>query len=463
MAAAPIVMEPLSFDWKTPLPELLDALRQAYAARYPALAAARLDALRAALRDDRADDFLPPLGQELEAQGLALIEQDEDDDAIHLLIVPLADVSDALARIAAQGRQGTRHRQDGAPQGAPAALPRPASGPLAQPGDYLDMAQCVPLAPGWACMANRDTAAPQLVDLHDWPALREVGGKFQPHRGLLASAVAANGVHAWIEQGPDGIASTPYAHLLRAPRVEAAPLNRPGLALPPRAAQAQRRTPEFSLGFAGDDLLLVDRGMVFVYRGFAAQDEAVAIEPALLYTAPPQRRPVSDRSAVIQTPDGRACVLCRGRLLRWRDGQLHPLALGPADAASGDLSHPVACGSGAIAWLEDDALCHADLDALAVSRHAPQQMPAGGMILQSLPQGWLLLGHWHAPHRSLDLGQLWHPDSGQVLRIRHGALDLDSGIQRAWILPDGGVVVGGQLRHVRLGRFDALLGRLPAA
>ncbi|WZB67056.1 hypothetical protein WJ971_04005 [Achromobacter xylosoxidans] len=58
---------------------------------------------------------------------------------------------------------------------------------------------------------------------------------------------------------------------------------------------------------------------------------------------------------------------------------------------------------------------------------------------------------------------MWHPDSGQVLRIRHGALDLDSGIQRAWILPDGEVVVGGQLRHVRLGRFDALLGRLPAA
>ncbi|WYX23413.1 hypothetical protein WJ969_22775 [Achromobacter xylosoxidans] len=123
--------------------------------------------------------------------------------------------------------------------------------------------------------------------------------------------------------------------IYRAPRVEAAPLNRPGLALPPRAAQAQRRTPEFSLGFAGDDLLLVDRGMVFVYRGFAAQGEAVAIEPALLYTAPPQRRPVSDRSAVIQTPDGHACVLCRGQLLRWRDGQLHPLALRYPDAASG--------------------------------------------------------------------------------------------------------------------------------
>ncbi|MCH3698172.1 hypothetical protein LZB62_08110, partial [Campylobacter lari] len=71
--AMPSAMEPLSFDWKTPLPELLDGLRQAYAARYPVLAAARLDALRAALRDDRADDFLPPLGQELEALGLALI------------------------------------------------------------------------------------------------------------------------------------------------------------------------------------------------------------------------------------------------------------------------------------------------------------------------------------------------------------------------------------------------------
>lgn len=463
MAAAPIAMEPLSFDWKTPLPELLDALRQAYAARYPALAAARLDALRAALRDDRADDFLPLLGQELEALGLALIGQDEDDDGIHLLIVPQADAGDTLARIAAHGRQGTRHRQDGAPQGASATLPRPASGPLAQPGDYLDMAQCLPLASGWACVANRDTATPELVDLRGWPALREVAGKFQPHRGPLASAVAANGVHAWIEQGPDGIASTPYAHLLRASGVEAVPSSRPGLALPPRAAQAQRRTPEFGLGLAGDDLLLVDRGMVFAYPGFAAQDEASVIEPALLYTAPPQRLPVSDRSAVIPLPDGRACVLCRGQLLLWRDGQLHPLALRYPEVTSGDVSHPVACGNGAIAWLEDDALCHADLDAPVVNRHEPQQMPAGGMTLQSLPQGWLLLGHWHAPHRSLDLGQLWHPGSGQVLRIRHGALDLDSGIQRALMLPDGDLVVGGQLRHVRLGRFDALLGRLPAA
>ncbi|MCH3770726.1 hypothetical protein LZB91_09180, partial [Campylobacter coli] len=74
---------------------------------------------RAALRDDRADDFLPPLGQELEALGLALIGQDEDDDAIHLLIVPRADAGDALARLAAQGRQVVRHRQDGAAQDAP--------------------------------------------------------------------------------------------------------------------------------------------------------------------------------------------------------------------------------------------------------------------------------------------------------------------------------------------------------
>jgi hypothetical protein len=48
-----------------------------------------------------------------------------------------------------------------------------------------------------------------------------------------------------------------------------------------------------------------------------------------------------------------------------------------------------------------------------------------------------------------------------VLRIPYGALDLDSGIQH-WIgLPEGEVAVGGQTRYARLGRFDALLGRLP--
>jgi hypothetical protein len=62
----------------------------------------------------------------------------------------------------------------------------------------------------------------------------------------------------------------------------------------------------------------------------------------------------------------------------------------------------------------------------------------------------------------MDLGQLWHPASGQLLRIRHGALDLDGGIQQ-WVgLPGGEVVAGGQTRYARLGRFDALLGRLDA-
>lgn len=463
MSAWQIAMEPLSFDWKAPLPELLAALQQAYAARYPALATARLNALCAALRDDAADLYLPLLGQELEALGLALIEQDEEDDGIHLLIVPLADARDTLARIVGLGGQAVRHRQDGAPQGAQATLPLPVSGPLAEPGDYLDLSQCVPLAPGWACVANRDMAEPELVAMRDWPALHPVAGKFQPRRGVLASALATNGVHAWIEQGPDGIASTPYAHLLRAPRVDGASPGRPGIVLPPRAAQGQRRTPEFSLGFAGDDLLLVDRGMVFAYRGFALLDDPAMIEPTLLYTAPPQRRPVSDRSAVTPLADGSLCVLCRGQLLLWRGGPLQPLALRYPETASGDISYPVACAHDGIAWLEDDALCHANLDALAVNRHLPEHLPSRGMTLQPLPQGWLLLGHWHAPHRSVDLGQLWHLESGQVLRIRHGALDLDSGIQRIFILPDGDVVAGGHVRHVRLGPFDALLGRLPAA
>ncbi|KAJ8137385.1 hypothetical protein OY671_009401, partial [Metschnikowia pulcherrima] len=96
-------------------------------------------------------------------------------------------------------------------------------------------------------------------------------------------------------------------------------------------------------------------------------------------------------------------------------------------------------------------------------REGTQQGRGGGMISKAQPQGWSSRGDWHAPHRSSDSGQSWHPDCGQVSRVRHGALDSDSGIQRAWILPDGEVVVGGQSRHVRSGRFDALLGRSSAA
>jgi hypothetical protein len=455
------MQQPISFDWKAPLSDVLDTLRQTYSARHPALASARLDLLRSAMRDDPADDFLPPLGQELEALGLALIEQREDDDAFHLLIVPQAEAGGSMDRIRARGREAVAHRQDGAKPGAQAALPRPPSGPLCGPGDYRDLSYAVAVAPGWACAVTPDSDAPGLIDLRAWPALRGIAGKFLPRHCLLASCVGAGGVHAWIEQGPDGLSSTPYARLLHSARVELPPSNRPGVPLPPRAAQAQRRTPEFSLGFAGDDLLLVDRGMVFVYPGYARQAGDDAAEPKLLHTAPPQRRPVSDRSAVVRTPDGRTCVLCRGQFLEFCGGRLRPLTLSYAEPASGDISCPVACGDSAIAWLEDDALCQAGLDDGMVRRHAVEHLPSGGMTLQALQGGWLLLGHWHAPQRRADLGQLWHLASGQVLRIPYGALDLDSGIQH-WIgLPEGEVAVGGQTRYARLGRFDALLGRLP--
>ncbi|KGE01748.1 hypothetical protein JL37_00550 [Achromobacter sp. RTa] len=456
------MQQPVSFDWKILLPDVLDTLRQIYSTRHPALASARLDLLRSVMSDDRAEDFLPALGQELEALGLALIEQREEDDAIRLLIVSQAQAESLKTQIQTQGWEAVAHRQDGAAAGAQAALPKPASGPLCGPEDYLDIPYAVAVAPGWACAVMADWDAPALTDLRAWPALRAIAGKFPARRGLLASCVNPNGVHAWIEQGPDGLSSTPYARLLHSSQVELPPSNRPGMPLPPRAAQVQRRTPEFSLGFAGDDLLLVDRGMVFLYPGYARQAEDAAAEPTLLYTAPPQRRPVSDRSAVIPTPDGRTCVLCRGQLLEFREGRLHPLPLSYAAPTSGDISHPVALGDSAIAWLEDGMLCQAGLDVGAVHQHEVGHLPSGGMTLQALPGGWLLLGHWHAPHRSMDLGQLWHPASGQVLRIRHGALDLDSGIQR-WIdLPGGEVVAGGQTRYARLGRFDALLGRLDA-
>jgi len=456
------MQQPVSFDWKILLPDVLDTLRQIYSTRHPALASARLDLLRSVMRDDRADDFLPALGQELEALGLALIEQREGDDAIRLLIVPQAQADGLKTQIQAQGWEAVAHRQEGAAAGAQAALPKPASGPLCGPGDYLDIPYAVAVAPGWACAVMTDWDAPTLTDLRAWPALRAIAGKFSARRGLLASCVSPDGAHAWIEQGPDGLSSTPYARLLHSDQVELPPSNRPGVPLPPRAAQVQRRTPEFSLGFAGDDLLLVDRGMVFLYPGYARQAEDAAAEPSLLYTAPPQRRPVSDRSAVIATPGGRTCVLCRGQLLECREGRLHPLPLSYAAPSSGDISHPVALGDSAIAWLEDGMLCHAGLEAGAVHQHEVGHLPSGGMTLQALPGGWLLLGHWHAPHRSMDLGQLWHPASGQVLRIRHGALDLDSGIQRWISLPGGEAVAGGQTRYARLGRFDALLGRLDA-
>lgn len=97
------MQQPVSFDWKISLSDVLGTLRKLYSARYPALASVRLDLLRSAMRDDRADDFLPVLGQELEALGLALIEQREEDDAIRLLVVPQAEADGIKTRIHALG------------------------------------------------------------------------------------------------------------------------------------------------------------------------------------------------------------------------------------------------------------------------------------------------------------------------------------------------------------------------
>jgi len=73
---------------------------------------------------------------------------------------------------------------------------------------------------------------------------------------------------------------------------------------------------------------------------------------------------------------------------------------------------------------------------------------------------WLLLSCWLQPKRSRDLGQLWHPASGQVLRIRHGALDLPGGLLHWVELADGQILVGDHQRHVALGTFAALCARL---
>lgn len=215
--------------------------------------------------------------------------------------------------------------------------------------------------------------------------------------------------------------------------------------------------PELAIGLAGDDLLLADRGLFFLYPGFAQGND----EPRLLFEVPQARRSIENPPAVFTTPDQRVCLLSRGQFFEWREARIQPLPFPVGKDLPADPAQPTSAAPGTIVWLERETLCEGRLDSGEIRSHSLDGLAEGPYLkLQALDGGWLLLAPWLEPHRSRDLAQLWHLESGRALRIRYGELDLEGGLRRWAELPDGRIVVGDHARHVDLGRFESLRQRL---
>ncbi len=308
---------PVTFDWKIRLPDVLGVLRRDYAGRFPQLASAALETLLERLRDDLPEDFLPALGQELESLGLALVERLDEDDSLNLYVVgaPTASASSMHSqRRATTPARCARKRPRGRPGGPPAAAPAG----LAPASAYICLEHAEHLAPGLAIARLPGEDSRDLLDLRQWPRLQRLpDGAEETQGALLCRASSADGLHAWVRMTRSG---SPYAWLHRSRDLASLTPELPPLPLPPAQSLRQRRTPELAIGLAGDDLLLADRGLFFLYPGFAQGND----EPRLLFDVPQARRSIENPPAVFTTPDQRVCLLSRGQFFEWREARIQP-------------------------------------------------------------------------------------------------------------------------------------------
>lgn len=442
---------PVTFDWKIRLPDVLGVLRRDYAGRFPQLASAALETLLERLRDDLPEDFLPALGQELESLGLALVERLDEDDSLNLYVVG-APPQPAPPRCTRSAGPQRPHAAPGKrPRGRPGGPPRRRAGrPGAGFGLHLPRTRRAPGArPGHRPPAGRGQPRPA------GPALQRLpDGAEETQGALLCRASSADGLHAWVRMTRSG---SPYAWLHRSRDLASLTPELPPLPLPPAQSLRQRRTPELAIGLAGDDLLLADRGLFFLYPGFAQGND----EPRLLFDVPQARRSIENPPAVFTTPDQRVCLLSRGQFFEWREARIQPLPFPVGKDLPADPAQPTSAAPGTIVWLERETLCEGRLDSGEIRSHSLDGLAEGPYLkLQALDGGWLLLAPWLEPHRSRDLAQLWHLESGRALRIRYSELDLEGGLQHWAELPDGRIVVGDHARHVDLGTFESLRQRL---
>ncbi|WP_240430456.1 hypothetical protein [Serratia marcescens] len=453
------------------LAEVLETLRREYSVQFPELASNKLDQVVNALTHDAVkywisgDDELAALGQELEAMGLALVERFEDDDS-KLYIFQQTSLDELLAEIDAESADAFVLRQEECPPGAAAYLPSPPATALFPASAYHDLHILLSLGDGWVVGHSQSEPGNALFDLSKWPEIREFRDS-NTDLGRL-HAKRADGLCAWVRsvntlpENSQGIYEELYHEEIC---YTTGPLHdcRIIYTLPLRAPQSmsQQSLPDYALAFVGNDLLVTDSEGISIYRQAETSGLPLVLERLLEL---PHSGFSSTSPSIIQTESGRTFALYQRQLFEWSKDALWRMPFPVVDENDPQDIYALTAQGDAIIWIQAGMLCIGDTETEDITTYTLTGMPYHDALqLERVHHDWLLLRHASGQHPATDIAQLWHLGSDRVLRIRHGHLALEHGLDH-WIeLPDESILVSSYRQCVNIGRFDDLIQRLESA
>ncbi|AUA34569.1 hypothetical protein CWR53_19205 [Pseudomonas sp. SGAir0191] len=346
---------------------------------------------------------------------------------------------------------------------AAAYLPSPPATALFPASAYQELHILSPLGDGWAVGHSQSEPGTALIDLSKWPEIREVrhanAEVSSPH------AKRSDGLYAWVRslQNPPENTQGIYEELYHEELCYATgPLHDCKIVhtLPLRAPQSmsQQSLPDYALAFVGNDLLVADSYGISIYRE-AETPEQPPVREHLLELPPSDFS--STPPAIIQTERGRTFAFCQQQLFEWCNDTLQRMPFPVVDEDDPQGISALSAQGDAIAWIQAGMLCKGDPETGEITTYTLAGMPYHDALqLERVHNDWLLIRHTAGQHPATDIAQLWHLDSGHVLRIRHGHLALEHGLDH-WIeLPDESILVSSYRQCVNIGRFDDLIQRL---
>ncbi|MDR6865891.1 hypothetical protein J2Y69_000476 [Microbacterium resistens] len=414
-------------DWNAESAEILAALRGRFGKELPALASPALDELAANYATELPDTSLLAIGQELESLGTVLWRIPSPSDSFLLLITTAGDTAASAAGDRRPLRQA--RRRVGAPAKRLALADRI---PYRRAAGYLGADEVV--VGHRMLMLPRHQHPDSWVDLSGaWPPpVTQTSHDFE--------SVAA-------DQGATTIAA-----------VVTSPARVLVIGDPSRPVQewdtvdALPEVPQGArLGFHGDDLFVLHGGSAWrvpsaVHGGRDVVPLAHAAAPRH-GTAPP---------GLAHSGDGRCWLLLGGKVREWDGKRLRRarLRMRPCESSS---TLPVTNG---FAYVTADALIELD-----TTTGNERVRPLAGIFstrISALGDEWaavLTRGHLS---RTNDLLQLWNRKTDEWLRLPHGILGPETGVQQVLCIPEGRVwaIYAGSI--LDLGPLDALIATLRA-
>ncbi len=402
------------------LPEdALHSLREAFGLRFPVLHSRALDKLAAHAPDITLQDWLPHLAAALQAHGLALL--DDPDDDTHQLRLMAQHQCASVQALAQQGHM-------------PLARIAPAKEPLPPRPRARSLTKARPITPSQA----------QAWGLADWlpPALpQDLSGPI-----ILAAChtSAHGGVWAIISQQQR---DAPKQLWLSQRSPEAGLKDWRALALP----AFLKGQICIDLQWAGADLLLAERNQVHRYPALAACAPGSPLPaPEALLTLPPSALRHGKFTGYGQDEHGCRYVQCAGSLWRYTGHSLQDTGI---QVFGHWRWHGVPVQGAGMAWLDEEAQQLIAWDGQHTRTLALPPFNNGGAFLCQATPDWLLFS-LAAPGRLQAL--LWQPATGARRALHKGSLGV-ADLLRWRVLPNGHAVVSDGQRLLDLGPVQALI------